>query len=108
MKKFFNCVSENFRISIRVNDDTSENHFNIRLAVSVAAVYANPKNSSTFLTEMIIQYGVRIKQKEDPVKRYATYKELSKNGGYMDQLSQCSSPERNNIGGKCCLVWKTV
>ena len=77
-------------------DDTSENHFNIRLAVSVAAAYANPKTVRFWTGNDNPNSGVEAAQKEDPVKRYATYKELSKNGGYMDQIaSLAAAPERN-------------
>ena len=69
-------------------DDKSENDFNIRLAVSVASAYANPKTVRFWTGNDNPNSGVEAVQKEDPVRRYKTYKELSKKGGYMDKIAE--------------------
>lgn len=82
-------------------DDKSENNFNIRLAVSVASAYANPKTVRFWTGNDNPNSGVESVQKEDPVRRYATYKELSKQGGYMDKIAELANePSRNMANAK--------
>ena len=66
--KIYNAHKKDF-------EDKSENNFNLRLAISVASVYANPEG---------VRFWNGKYQGQDPAKRYATYKELSKDGGRMD------------------------
>lgn len=77
-------------------DDKSENDFHIRLAISVASAYANPRAVRFWTGNDNPNSGAESVQKENPVRRYATYKELSKQGGYMDKIAELAKePSRN-------------
>lgn len=81
--KIYNAHKEDFQ-------DTSENHFNLRLAISVASVYANPEG---------VRFWQGRYQRQDPERRYTTYKELSKDGGKMD-LGAALAQENGIDNGK--------
>lgn len=79
-------------------DNNSENDLNIRLAVSVASAYANPKTVRFWTGNDNPNSGVEAVQKEDPVRRYATYKKLSEQGNYMDKISTLAKEPSRNMG----------
>lgn len=79
-------------------DNNSENDLNIRLAVSVASAYANPKTVRFWTGNDNPNSGVEAVQKEDPVRRYATYKKLSEQGNYMDRISTLAKEPSRNMG----------
>lgn len=81
--KIYNAHKEDLK-------DTKENNFNLRLAISVASVYANPGG---------VRFWQGKYQGQDPVRRYETYKELSKDGGKMD-LGAALAKENKIDNGK--------
>ncbi len=56
--------------------DASEHDFYLRLAISVASAYSYPEN---------VRFWMEPNKAEDPVKRFETYIELSKENGVMDE-----------------------
>lgn len=69
-------------------DQQDENKFNLRLAISIASVYANPSG---------VKFWEAPNRSEDPVRRYETYKELSKEGGIMDQAGTLAAESSRNM-----------
>ncbi|WP_461809895.1 NPCBM/NEW2 domain-containing protein [Faecalimonas sp.] len=55
--------------------DGREDNFYLRLAISVASAYSYPEN---------VRFWMTPNKEEDPVKRFETYLELSKENGVMD------------------------
>lgn len=72
--------------------DQTDDKFNLRLAISVASVYANP-NGVKFWQASNKAYS------EDLVRRYNTYKELSRDNGPMDEAANLAE-NRNMSNAK--------
>ncbi|MBS5793923.1 MAG: NPCBM/NEW2 domain-containing protein [Clostridiales bacterium] len=83
--KLYNAHKDDFK-------DQTDDKFNLRLAISVASVYANP-NGVKFWQTSSKPYS------EDPVRRYNTYKELSKDNGPMDEAANLAE-NRNMSNAK--------
>ncbi len=57
-------------------DNPAEDHFHLRLAISVASAYSYPDN---------VRFWETPNKPEDPLKRYEAFVKLSEPGGHMDQ-----------------------
>ncbi len=79
--KLYNAHKDDFK-------DQTDDNFNLRLAISVASVYANPNS---------VKFWQPSKLDLDPVRRYDTYQELSKDNGPMDQAAQLAAEKNRNM-----------
>lgn len=70
--------------------DPTDDQFNLRLAISIASAYSNPET---------VRFWQGKFQAQDPVRRYRTYKELSKDGGKIDAGAALAA-ENNIANGK--------
>lgn len=80
--KIYNQHHEDFK-------DTKDNNFYLRLAISVASVYANPKG---------VVFWTLPYEDPDPVRRYESFKKLSQPGGMMDQGAKQAEENKISVG----------